>query len=279
MSAQERRDVLRAHGEDEETLTAKWRALDETRQGVEHKIRTAWGMAVSEMRDRAVRRVGDTALVSAQSLLQEGEMIEILREHLVEAGVEQDRLAPLMEAIEQGFESGRLSANVDVTFNANHPRVRDTVRNVFRQGAQPFSDTTVNQMERLTTKANQEGWSTGTLRDKLGVYFDEGGEIGGMGPRQRADVGARTASTAQFGEGQLQAWRQAGIRGKRWLSQRDSRVRNTHQFADGQERVLQKPFNVGGFRLMHPGDPEAPIGETARCRCSMLPRENIDQDS
>lgn len=278
MAPSERRKALRAHGEDEETLTAKWRALDDTRKSAEHRIRTAWGMAVSEMRDRAIRRVGDTVAISAEQLLQEGEMIEVLRERLIQQGIDEDNLGPLIEALQQGFEAGRLSANADLTFNAQHPRVRKAVRNVFRQGAQPFSKTTVGQMENLTTRAAREGWSTGTLRDELQTYFDDGGNIGGMGPRERADVGARTASTAQFGQGQIQAWLQAGIRGKRWLSQRDSRVRDTHQFSDGQERRLQKPFNVGGFQLRFPGDPEAPVDETARCRCSMLPRENIDTD-
>lgn len=234
-------------------------------------------MAVSEMRDRAVRRVGDTSLVTSESLLQEGEMVEILREHLLEMGVAEERLDPLTEALRQGFEAGRLSADVDVTFDATNPQVRNTVNNVFRESAQPFSETTFSQMEKLTTKAAREDWTTETLRDELKTFYDQGGNIGGMGPRERADVGARTASTAQFGEGQLQAWEKAGVRGKRWLSQRDSRVRESHRLADGQEKPLQKPFNVEGHRLMHPGDPDAPVHETARCRCSMLPRHSLEE--
>jgi uncharacterized protein with gpF-like domain len=34
---------------------------------------------------------------------------------------------------------------------------------------------------------------------------------------------------------------------------------------------MGQPFIVGGARLMQPGDPAGPPGETIQCRCTVLP--------
>jgi predicted ABC-type ATPase len=68
----------------------------------------------------------------------------------------------------------------------------------------------------------------------------------------------------------------AGSSAKQWLSRRDDRVRDTHEKADRQVRLLDEPFRLGGFDgharslLMFPGDPTAPLDEIINCRCTML---------
>ena len=59
---------------------------------------------------------------------------------------------------------------------------------------------------------------------------------------------------------------------KTWVTVGDSRVRETHLEADGQEVVSNKAFIVGGSRLMVPGDSSlgAPIRETVNCRCAAV---------
>jgi hypothetical protein len=54
---------------------------------------------------------------------------------------------------------------------------------------------------------------------------------------------------------------------RRWNTQEDERVRATHRKAHGKTRVSNRPFKVGGAPMMFPGDPTAPVGETANCRC------------
>lgn len=60
---------------------------------------------------------------------------------------------------------------------------------------------------------------------------------------------------------------------KEWVSSHDSRVRETHQEADGQRRPLLTPFTVGGWPLMYPGDKAGPPEEVINCRCTAVTTE------
>ncbi|HLR43873.1 MAG TPA: hypothetical protein VK065_01650 [Brevibacterium sp.] len=60
-----------------------------------------------------------------------------------------------------------------------------------------------------------------------------------------------------------------GFEMKRWVSKHDARVRPTHSIAHGQTVRLADRFIVGAARLLYPGDPSAPIGEVANCRCTL----------
>ena len=63
----------------------------------------------------------------------------------------------------------------------------------------------------------------------------------------------------------------AGASRKRWVTRRDERVRPSHAAADGQTVPMGGVFVVGGWGLAFPGDPAAPVWETARCRCVLVP--------
>lgn len=270
-----RRCPLTAREATEDSLEEQWKALEESRQVVQHRLRTRFGLAISDWRDRVLERIDSRRglrleeLITTETLLQLGEMVEILRER-VEPG--------LVEAIRQGFEAGRLQIEAEGAIDPDSPVVRKAVRRVFDEGVQEHAETTLEQMEEIVRQARREDVTMQTLRDRLEGYYDEDA-TDAVGPRARADMGARTASTAQFGEGQLEAWRREGIRGKRWLSQRDSRVRTSHRTLDGTTIRLEDTFEVRGASLRFPGDPNAPPDETINCRCSMLPRENIPDDT
>lgn len=56
---------------------------------------------------------------------------------------------------------------------------------------------------------------------------------------------------------------------KVWQTMKDPRVRVAHASVEGQTVPVAQPFNVGGFLMMYPGDPSAPMRLVARCRCRM----------
>lgn len=97
----------------------------------------------------------------------------------------------------------------------------------------------------------------------------------------RAETIARTesvriTSVAQR-EGVAQALEDAGVVPQLvtrvWNSTEDERTRDSHVAMDGQEVGLDEPFVTGaGNRIMFPGDPSAPPGETINCRCVVTHR-------
>lgn len=117
--------------------------------------------------------------------------------------------------------------------------------------------------------------------------------------RVRADLIARQEMRGAMHEAQDQAYRQAIAAGmlsadvvtKEWRSRRDERVRDTHRRnrtmmvdaphagLDGQVRTIDDYFNSpSGARLRFPGDFNAPIEETAGCRCYLIYRVNFLRD-
>ncbi|MFB7337765.1 phage minor head protein [Streptomyces adustus] len=54
---------------------------------------------------------------------------------------------------------------------------------------------------------------------------------------------------------------------KQWVTRHDSRVRHDHSQADGQLRLLDETFTIGGVEMQAPHDPTAPAGQVVNCRC------------
>ena len=88
--------------------------------------------------------------------------------------------------------------------------------------------------------------------------------------KMRANLIARTESTGVANYGALQAMAYEGVAEKQWMATNDVRTRTSHREADGETVALDGMFSVGGANLAFPGDPTAPVRETANCRCTMI---------
>ena len=91
----------------------------------------------------------------------------------------------------------------------------------------------------------------------------------------RSTVISRTEVIAASNYGSMAAAQQSGLTlNKVWLATGDHRTRDTHLEADGQEVGIDEPFDVGGSKLMFPGDSSmgAPPEETIQCRCTTFYR-------
>lgn len=91
----------------------------------------------------------------------------------------------------------------------------------------------------------------------------------------RARTIAQTEVTRSHGAGTLAAGlEQSRVTGrllrKRWDTERDQRVRESHREVDGETRDLGMPFYVDGFPLMFPGDPMGPPETVINCRCDLV---------
>jgi uncharacterized protein with gpF-like domain len=91
----------------------------------------------------------------------------------------------------------------------------------------------------------------------------------------RARVIAQTETTRAYGAGTLAAgMEQSRVTGrllrKRWDTEHDSRVRDSHREVDGEVRDLGMPWYVDGFPLMFPGDPIGAPETVINCRCDLV---------
>lgn len=101
----------------------------------------------------------------------------------------------------------------------------------------------------------------------------------------RAETIARTEALPSVHAGIDAMYRQAidggildpGELTQKWLTAKDSRVRDSHDSMEGQQQPFGEPFVSGkGNHLLYPGDPQAPIDDRAQCRCAKTTRFTVD---
>lgn len=123
-----------------------------------------------------------------------------------------------------------------------------------------------------------------SITDMLGVKSRDGvwgrrrrpNVVKGVAARAEAILRTETtraANIAHHGQQLLAAQQTPGLR-KRWMATGDSRTRRSHLVAHAatfsDPIPIDEPFDVGGFKLMYPGDPAGPPGETINCRCRVV---------
>jgi hypothetical protein len=149
-------------------------------------------------------------------------------------------------------------------------------------------DTAVADATRLITNTVRWGMSRkaaqaptgGTLTDPIkapGAFSDAGSDaavfhrkpVQEMAEELASNVAHLTAMSAQNSAASQAGWM------KVWHDRRDNRVRYTHAFLGSKSYAshqvsADKPFlSPSGATLRFPGDPLAPVDETARCRCGL----------
>lgn len=99
-------------------------------------------------------------------------------------------------------------------------------------------------------------------------------KVTGMSYHQAQRV-AQTERTRVQGQARYETIRELNrtLAGKRryrkeWIARRDEKTRDTHAALSGSiVRANEYFVTPSGARLMYPGDPRAPAGETINCRC------------
>jgi hypothetical protein len=142
-------------------------------------------------------------------------------------------------------------------------------------------DSVFASVNRMTMRANTEGWGAAELAEHINEILDAEGAEQWKG---RAETIARTEAVGAYNAGSFRGFQGlasqlGGKWEKGWLATEDDRTRPTHHEADLQRVPLDAHFTVGGFPAMFPGDPMLPAQEVINCRCSMLllrPDEQIN---
>lgn len=110
-------------------------------------------------------------------------------------------------------------------------------------------------------------WMDGDMSPSDFAWLDE------RMPPYRREMIARTETIRAANAGSQELFKQWGIEKREWLATADARTRPTHKAASGQVRPIGEAFEVGGYRMMHPGDGGlgADVREIVNCRCTILP--------
>jgi len=173
------------------------------------------------------------------------------------------------EAARQGFLTGADRAGMEAAFDANSRAAQETIRALVEK-SKTITETTEAALREEIREGLDQNESVDGIASRVRGYVDDA-------KQNRVPTITQTTVTGGFESQQLEAFREAGFEGKRWITQRDGRVRASHQAAGTQQRPLEVPFEVGGASLMYPGDPRGPVDEVANCRCTMFPVKSLEE--
>jgi uncharacterized protein with gpF-like domain len=93
----------------------------------------------------------------------------------------------------------------------------------------------------------------------------------------RAMLIARTESCSTVNAGANELYKAEGVQMKEWIATLDDRTRDAHLVMDGVVIPINNKFEVPatsqseGAWMDYAGDPTAPVGQVANCRCTISP--------
>ncbi|MCX4609392.1 ADP-ribosyltransferase [Streptomyces mirabilis] len=166
-------------------------------------------------------------------------------------------LPPEWDDLPGRYDDGRdlppaMSDYVDVTehlLRAVGDRLAEAAREELAAGVDAGED--IEQLRaRLRERFTREGAQLGEAREERIARTEAG----------------RAWNTATLGAARDATGSPAPIV-KQWLTRHDDRVREDHAHVDGQIRLLDEQFSVGGVKMDAPHDPTAPASQVVNCRC------------
>ncbi len=194
-----------------------------------------------------------------------------------------ETFVPLIEGVVTD-QAKNWTAQFGIQFSVQQLMASEWLANYTLEFARPIMETTLTGISDVLTRAQLDGWGMGQTRNALGVLFDRYANdvtltdeqrkwFGDRTPAYRRDLISRTESTRASGAGEQAMLTEWGAPRKEWLAARDARTRESHAGAGGQVVATDKPFKVGRYKMMHPGDMSlgALVSEIARCRCGVAP--------
>lgn len=128
----------------------------------------------------------------------------------------------------------------------------------------------LRRLIRESLKETPQPGASGVARRVREAFFG-GGERPFAVSSERAALIARTEMVQAENSGIVEGYKASGVEWIEWLANTDGASGDRHH-----ERMNGKRVKVGdyfttplGNRLRYPGDPDAPIKETANCRCTV----------
>ena len=170
------------------------------------------------------------------------------------------------------FSANKKAFNIE--FNVNDPKVKKWLGQRLQEFSETTEQTTKDKVSETLRDDFEEGLPLSKMSEHLRDYFD-GAET------YRANLIARTETTASMNRGDIEGIRQMGLDdqvGKVWLNEPDAR--ETHKEAGerysdgydsqtGEQMTIDKDFEVGDDKMQVPGEGNL-AEEVCNCRCGMV---------
>jgi len=240
-----------------------------TKQDLSPEEREAFEFMLSEYRDALQPIESDIERWVAGADPDDLRSLESIRERiglLTDGRV--DEFTPVFrEGGRRGAEAGRAVAarrhQLEVAFDIVPDRTLDRIDDWVDEAAGSTLETITEDATRWLRGAHEDGLSIDEIADRLNDELFEGRLEDYV-----AERAARTSTISTSNTGSHSAFEDAdSVVGEEWLAAGDGRMRDDHAAADGQVVAVDQSFEVGGIYLEHPGDPSAPVGQIANCRC------------
>ena len=171
-------------------------------------------------------------------------------------------------AVQNGGDLATSVFDLGIAFDVERSLTQRWIEDRTQFWAGRVNRTTGQLVTSLIRDANDQGWSNEEIADRLQLIDD-------FNRRVRAVAVARTETTSSQNQAHIDAYEQAEVPGKQWLTSIDGRERQTHHDANGQVRRLHAMFNVGASMMESPGN-GGPAREVVNCRCTSVPVFEID---
>jgi len=166
------------------------------------------------------------------------------------------------ENIEEGSADIARLLGIDGTDILNSPFVLQFIAERENK-IRGVNQTTFDALRDSLIEGVEAGEGMGEIRDRVTSIFSQATGF-------RAETIARTEVASAQNYGRLTEMEQQKVQRKMWISVFNN-SRDDHMEADGQVVNVDEPFDVGGERLMHPGDPSGSAAQTINCQCSASP--------
>jgi HK97 family phage portal protein len=173
--------------------------------------------------------------------------------------------------------AGRMIDRFGIDFNIEAPYIQDFILQRANQLAGQVTNTTYRAIQEQLLEGVIEGEGIDQLATRIRAVFSEASKNRATTIARTEVISASNASTHLVG----MEYPDDVVAGFEWLSAHDSRVREHHRTADGQQRRKGEAFNVGHITMRFPGDPSGGASEVINCRCTitaLLP-EDFEQRS
>ena len=136
----------------------------------------------------------------------------------------------------------------------------DKKANIF---AEQITTTTFERLKIEFTESLELQETRQQLIKRIEDSYKDGGKVIN---KDRANLIARTEVGGAMTKGTYEAYNQAGVPTKIWVTVGDENVRHSHAEQDGQKKGINEPFTNG---LQYPREAGMPADEVIGCRCQI----------